>query len=134
MSTERRQVKKVIQQVLPTLDDPSAGFLADKIIELFNTTRPLPTSTENEQIEDLVRELERGLLLNFPRNLKDQRVYKRLLNTGKPIGQFVKWVMADEQRVKFAFLYARNTEAIWRDFPRAFTETGHNPLNLEVGL
>lgn len=75
---------------------------------------------EIDKVEEVVTKLEEGLRLNFPRGTKDQSVYRRILNTGKPIERFIEWVKSEERRLSFAFLYAKDTSALWRDFPQAF--------------
>lgn len=73
-----------------------------------------------EKVEEIVTKLEEGLRLNFPRGTKDQSIYRRILNTGKPVERFIEWVKSEERRLSFAFLYAKDTSALWRDFPQAF--------------
>lgn len=76
-----------------------------------------------DKVEELVTRLEFRLRLNFPRGVKDQAVYRRILNTGKPIDRFIDWVLADEKRAAYAFLYAKDTGSLWRDFPQAFPKS-----------
>ena len=86
-----------------------------------------------DEIEQIAVILETELRLNFPRSTKDQQVYRRILKTGKPIEKFIEWVKSDEKRLSFAFLYAKDTESIWRDFPQAFgTSSGFNPQGLSI--
>lgn len=73
-----------------------------------------------DKVEEIVTKLEQGLRLNFPRGTKDQSVYRRILETGKPIEAFIQWVKSDERRLSYAFLYAKDTGSLWRDFPQAF--------------
>lgn len=73
-----------------------------------------------KQVEEIVTKLEQGLRLNFPRGTNDQSVYRRILNTGKSIERFIEWVKSEERRLAFAFLYAKDTSSLWRDFPQAF--------------
>lgn len=87
-----------------------------------------PTLTEDdtkqaeimEKVEEVATKLERGLRLNFPRGTKDQQIYRRIAESGNPIDRFIEWVKAEERRLSFAFLYAKDTAALWRDFPQAF--------------
>ncbi len=130
MSTERRKVILKIKEVLPILDSPSVEFLCDEIIKVFNKTRPLSgewnmvvggdPDYKPDEAELLVQKLESELRFNFPRGVKDQQLYKRLIASGKPIEDFISWVKSDEKRLSFAFLYAKDTGTIWRDWPQAF--------------
>lgn len=72
------------------------------------------------KVEEVASKLEQGLRLNFPRGTKDQVIYRKIANTGKPIERFIEWVKAEQRRLEFAFLYAKDTAALWRDFPQAF--------------
>jgi hypothetical protein len=91
---------------------------------------------ENQQIdavEQIAVSLEVGLRFNFPRGTKDQAVYKRILKSGKPVERFIEWVKSDEKRLSYAFLYAKDTETIWRDWPQV-DNISMNPQGLEIGL
>jgi hypothetical protein len=90
-------------------------------------------SGENE-IEQIAVKLETGLRFNFPRGTKDQAVYRRILKSGKPVERFIEWVKSDEKRLSFAFLYAKDTETIWRDWPQVENSAANNPQGLEVGI
>jgi len=86
------------------------------------------------EIEELAVKLDSGLRLNFPRGLKDQQVYKRILKSGVSVDRFIEWVKSDEKRLSFAFLYAKDTETIWRDLPQVTNNNNNNPQGLEVGI
>jgi len=85
-----------------------------------------------DEVEEIVVKLETGLRFNFPRGTRDQQVYKRILKSGKSVDRFIEWVKADEKRLSYAFLYAKDTETIWRDWPQI--ENDMNPQGLEIGL
>jgi hypothetical protein len=86
-----------------------------------------------DEIEQIAVALEVGLRFNFPRGTKDQAVYKRILKSGKPVERFIEWVKSDEKRLSYAFLYAKDTETIWRDWPQV-DNISMNPQGLEIGL
>lgn len=86
-----------------------------------------------DEIEKIAVSLEAGLRFNFPRGTKDQAVYRRILKSGKPIERFIEWVKSDEKRLSYAFLYAKDTETIWRDWPQV-DNVSMNPQGLEIGL
>jgi len=83
------------------------------------------------EVEEIAVKLDIGLRLNFPRGLKDQQVYKRILKSGKSIDRFIEWVKSDEKRLSYAFLYAKDTETIWRDLPQ-IDNTSYNPQGLTI--
>lgn len=94
-------------------------------------------SDEASKIESVVALLETELKYNFPRDTKSQGVYRRILYSGKSVKKFVEWVKAKETRLAYAFLYAKDPETIWRDFPQAFSSSdapGKNIPNLERGI
>lgn len=86
-----------------------------------------------DEIEQVAVKLEVGLRFNFPRGVRDQAVYKRILKSGKPVERFIEWVKADEKRLSYAFLYAKDTETIWRDWPQV-ENNNMNPQGLEIGI
>lgn len=85
-----------------------------------------------DEVEQIVVKLEVGLRFNFPRGTRDQVVYKRILRSGKSIDKFIEWVKSDEKRLSYAFLYAKDTETIWRDLPQIETNISMNPQGLII--
>lgn len=90
------------------------------------------SNTEND-VENLMQEIERGLKVNITRSTKNQAVAKRILRDARPFGQWLTWCMSDEWRATHLYLYA-DLEKVWRDYPQAFGGSGNNPLDLEVGI
>ena len=88
------------------------------IIGFLQFSEELKTNQGIDEVEEVITKLETWLRFNFPRGTRDQQVYKRILKSGKPIELFIDWVKADEKRLSYAFLYAKDTETIWRDWPQ----------------
>lgn len=87
-----------------------------------------------DKVEEIIQKLERGLKVNITRSTNNQQVAKRIIKDGRPLDQWLSWVMADEWRASHLYLYA-DLEKVWRDFPQAFSEAvGYNPQGLEIGL
>jgi len=121
-----------VNKVLHRLPENTASK-AD-IFGFMEMSENLKNQNNGDEIEEIAVSLETGLRFNFPRGNKDQAVYRRILKSGKPIERFIEWVKSDEKRQSFAFLYAKDTESIWRDFPQAFDNNNMNPQALEIGL
>lgn len=85
-----------------------------------------------DKIEELIQEMERGLRVNITRTPANQSAAKRIMNDGRPFGEWLTWCIADEWRAAHLYLYA-DLEKVWRDYPQAFSDfSGHNPLGLSI--
>lgn len=86
-----------------------------------------------DKVEEIIQELEHGLKVNIIRSLANQSVAKRILRDGRPISEWLSWVMADEWRAAHLYIYA-DLEKVWRDYPQAFdsTTSGYNPQGLSI--
>jgi hypothetical protein len=126
--SESNDVNKVLHRLPETTQ--KKGDLIDGI--LFYGNKAIEQGID--EVEQVAVKLETGLRFNFPRGTKDQAVYKRILKSGKPVERFIEWVKSDEKRLSYAFLYAKDTETIWRDWPQVDTGTNMNPQGLEIGV
>lgn len=143
---DRTKYYRIDHTKLEVFDDPKlVCSLNESEITAENTTsksgifgfmeysEELKNKQEIDLVEQIAVKLETGLRFNFPRSLKDQQVYKRILKSGISIERFIEWVKSDEKRLSYAFLYAKDTETIWRDLPQ-INESKVNRQNLEVGF
>ena len=121
-----------IKDVTPTLDSKNQISKGD-IFGFMAMSEDLKNKQNMDEIEQIAVSLETGLRFNFPRGTKDQAVYRRILKSGKPVERFIEWVKSDEKRLSYAFLYAKDTETIWRDWPQV-DNVSMNPQGLEIGL
>jgi len=119
-------------RVKETIKENKKKF-SNPLWDLQHGKTPVITEEDEKQLESIAKveevatKLEQGLRLNFPRGTKDQQVYKRIAESGNPIDRFIEWVKAEERRLSFAFLYAKDTSALWRDFPQAFPAVATEP-------
>jgi len=85
-----------------------------------------------DKIEEIIVALERGLKVNIARSTTSQQVARRIMRDGRPVQEWLRWVVADEWRAAHLYLYA-DLEKVWRDYPQAFgTDSGMNPLGLSI--
>jgi hypothetical protein len=76
--------------------------------------------------------MERGLRVNISRSTANQATAKRILNDGRPFGQWLTWCISDEWRAAHLYIYA-DLEKVWRDYPQAFeNQIGMNPQGLSI--
>jgi len=138
MSTERRQVRQVLEKYHCEQVDSAA----DEIIDIINETRPLPgawalatggrilkTDADKlaEQIGAIGDKLERELRFN---NLSAHRdfntVAKKIIEAekrGQSLDTWISWAKRDEKSRAYLFTYARNPNLIWMDWLQAFPVT-----------
>jgi hypothetical protein len=85
-----------------------------------------------DKVEELIQEMERGLRVNISRSTANQATAKRILNDGRPFGQWLTWCISDEWRAAHLYIYA-DLEKVWRDYPQAFeNQIGMNPQGLSI--
>lgn len=85
-----------------------------------------------DKIEQLLQEIERGLKVNITRSTANQNAARRILNDGRPFGQWLTWCISDQWRAARLYHYA-DVDKIWRDYPQAFeNNTGYNPQGLSI--
>lgn len=128
--------KKTLQEGVKNIDSKKELKKEKKGSDIFGfmaMSEDLKANQNMDEIEQIVVSLETGLRFNFPRGTKDQAVYRRILKSGKPVERFIEWVKSDEKRLSYAFLYAKDTETIWRDWPQV-DNVSMNPQGLEIGL
>lgn len=85
-------------------------------------------------IENLLQEIERGLHVNIKRTPANQAAARRILEDGRPFGQWLTWCISDEWRAARLYLYA-DVDKIWEVWPQGFAKSDNtNPQGLQVGF
>jgi hypothetical protein len=85
-----------------------------------------------DEVEDLIQQIERGLRVNITRSNSNQSAARRILKDGRPFSQWLTWCISDEWRAGHLYLYA-DLDRIWREYPQAFdTGAGMNPQGLSI--
>jgi hypothetical protein len=123
------------QDVTPTSNSKSKSLSVKKgnLLDgmMFYGKQALEQGTD--KVEEIIQTLERGLKVNITRSTNNQQVAKRIIKDGRPLDQWLSWVMTDEWRAAHLYLYA-DLEKVWRDFPQAFETVGYNPQGMEIGF
>lgn len=89
---------------------------------------------QEDKVEKLIQEIERGLRVNITRTTANQNAARRILKDGRPFGQWLTWCISDEWRAAHLYIYA-DLNKIWQLYPQAFEKSaGQNPQGLEIGL
>lgn len=79
-----------------------------------------PAAKMDERLNNLCDALSAGLGRNFHRSTTFDAVAKRILKDGRDIRQFIRWATRDDKAREYNFVYVRNPETIWQDWPQAF--------------
>lgn len=91
-------------------------------------------SRNEDKVEGLIQEMERGLHVNIARSNANQAAARRILKDGRPFSQWLTWCISDEWRAAHLYMYA-DLDKVWREYPQAFKEAnGYNPQRLEIGF
>lgn len=111
----RRKVSKEIVAYIMDKVDAEIGGDVTKSWDMFHD---FP-----EELNGVVRRLEKGLMLNmFPKDENAKAVYRWILEQeqeGRKLETWTKWAMHPD-RIKFVFMYRKDPRRIAADYPQAF--------------
>lgn len=93
----------------------------------------LAAIAESASYKAIAERLEKGLRLGcFPQTTQAQIVYRWIAKqeaSGQSLDAFIKWVMGDNDRRKYAYVYHKDLTTIKRDWPRVFDEASAEPVD-----
>lgn len=89
-----------------------------------------------QDLESIVRKLERGLGLTLPRDTDAAETYRWLKEqeqNGRPVSKFIEWALSKE-RAQYVNKYRKSPGLFKVDYEFAFETAGYNPQGLEIGF
>lgn len=78
-----------------------------------------------EEVEEMLVRLEKGLNVNLQRSLNNQTFAKKIIKAetgGQPLSDFMRWLKSDEWRLAHLYIYA-DLSKLWQIWPQAFVKT-----------